>query len=354
MNEKSLSYILESKTYSMTLYNRLNLWCSSRVFLWLALAIVIVGLASCSTDDDRDECCERIRIDFRYSKGAADVFPKYIKNMRHFLFTDDGRFIREIPAATSHLQHLYIPQIEEGAYQLVTLGNADKATVITDLIPGQTRLSDFLLRTQNPQANVVQDDSDPIYWGILSFRAERNKDLRYLCDMSNIHCRLTVTVTWMETQPETDNFILQIREVPSRYRLNPQESTYQYVAGDKTKPETTPDRVVHHFPYVYEEPATLVVHRKEVPRLAGRVKGTFRTLRYTDGRIPYFVLLKADGTAVTKEIHLSEPFALWGWKVSDNIEQEYEIEIYLYDDRMIVHPAANADVLDWVDGGTVG
>ena len=321
----------------------------------LPLVAMILLLSACSTDDYYDICCDDLCIDFRYSRGAKDVFPEYIKNMRHFLFSAEGRFLKEIEADKSHLQHLHIEHIEEGSYKIVTLGNSSAVSHLSALVPKQTNLDDFLLTISNQRSDDKQNDSDPLYWGVCSFLYKRNTTQRYLCDMSNIHCLLTVSVVWKDTQPQADDFIMQIRGVSGTYNLSPEHSSVQYVLGDNLQSIPTIDRVVHRFPYVYEDISRLVVHRKEVPRLAGRVKATIRSLRYTDTSVPYFQLLNMDGTPAMREIHLLKPFKEWGWKISDNIEQNYEIEIALYDDgKIVVRPGGEANILDWIDGGIVG
>ncbi len=330
---------------------RSTLWGIHSLLVTLTLSLLLSG---CSTDDDRDICCEELRIDFRYSRGAKDIFPEHIHSLRHLLFDDAGRFVREIPAVPGNLQRLRISRMEAGHYTLVTLGNVSETTRLSSLISGVSTLEELELHTQHPRSDGSENDADPLYWGMLSFTVERNKVHRYLCDMSNIHCRLVVTVRWRDTQPSgTDPFTLQIREVPGRYALSDVRSSYEYVAGDRQTPVSSAERVVHRFPFVYED-RTLLIHRKDAPRLAGRVRTELRTLRYTDHRIPLLQVYR-NGTPIMKEIDLAKPFALWGWKVNSNIEQVYEIEVELHDDgTVVVRPAAQTNVLDWVDGGSVG
>ncbi|MDI9604882.1 MAG: FimB/Mfa2 family fimbrial subunit [Bacteroidota bacterium] len=324
------------------------------VILILLIALVVLSLlTACNIDDDRDICCEGICIDFRYSKGGGDLFPQFISSMRHFVFDESGILRYTIEGDKTNLQRLSFPSLPVGSYSLITLGNLGAATDLGNPRTGVTRKSEFLLKLNAPRADGYMANGDKLYWGVLDFVSEHNKQHRYLCDMSNIHCRLTVTVRWRDTQPVGDTpFTLQLREVPGQYALDNADAYAILVSGENSSTVSTDTRVVHRFPFVNEETSTLLDHRVEAPRLAGRVRAQFFTLRYTDDRIPLLRVYR-DNAPVMKEIDLSKVFRSWKWEVSDNIEQDYEIEIEILDDGTVIVSSGGAHVLDWIDGGTV-
>ena len=321
--------------------------------LFIALVSLPLMLTACNLDDDGDVCCEGVRIDFRYSKGGGDLFPEFIGSMRHFIFDENGVLINITEGDKTNLQRLSPSFLPAGSYSLVTLGNLGEATDLGEPQIGITRKKDFLLRLSALRPDGYMANGDRLYWGVLDFVSEPKKRHRYLCDMSNIFCRLTVTVRWRDTQPVgSEPFTLQLRGVPRQYALDNSLAYNILVAGDNAGTASTATRVVHSFPSVNEDKASLLNHRVEAPRLAGRVRTRFITLRYTDDRIPLFRVYR-NNVPVMKEIDLSKVFKLWKWKVNDNIEQDYEIEIEIRDDGSVVVSTAGVNVLDWIDGGYV-
>ncbi len=322
-------------------------------FIFLVGLIVLSLLLACNIDDDRDICCEGICIDFRYSKGGGDVFPQFISSMRHFVFDESGVLLHVIEGDETNLQRLSFASLPVGSYSLITLANLGEATDLGNPLTGVTRKSEFLLKLNAPRADGYMANGDKLYWGVLDFVSEHNKQHCYLCDMSNIFCRLTVTVRWRDTQPVGDTpFTLQLREVPGQYALDNDHSYAILVSGENSSTVSTDTRVVHRFPLVNEEASTLLDHRVEAPRLAGRVRARFITLRYTDDRIPLLRVYR-DNAPVMKEIDLSKVFRSWKWEVSNNIEQDYEIEIEILDDGTVIVSSGDAQVLDWIDGGSI-
>ena len=323
----------------------------------LFLCLLLGGfLSGCAMEDERDLCCEDVTIRFRYSKGDRDLFPQYITSLRHFLFDADGKLLRTIDDPQSPKQTLRLGQMPEGAYELVSVANLADAS---HLNPTTRRELELLLHKPHTGINAGIDDlqanGDPLYWGAISFESVRNERHTYLSDLSNIHCRLIVTVRWEGRQPQGETpFLFVIRGVPQRYSLVRERAHAIEVAPFEQALEPF-SRGTHLFPYPYSDPGQLVTHAVEAPYLAGRVRAEFRTLRYTDEVIPYLQIYRSGAPILSKEIHLKEPFRLWKWAVTENIEQVYEIDLTILEDGTVVfNPGGRAKVLDWIDGGTIG
>lgn len=326
---------------------------ASRLKKAYALFLFLCTLFACDVNDPRDICCEDLRIDFRYSKGSQDIFPQHIKAMRHYLFNSRGILYKIIEGNPSNPQQLVMKDVLVGKYSLVSIGNIGKATQISNPQIGTTTLSELLLVLENPRPDGFMANSDLLYWGILDFEAIETKHLRYLCDMSNIHCRLTATIRWKDKAPEGNApYTLELKNIPGQYSLDKQKAYPIYVAGDKQSIKSTKNRVVHSFPKV-EETKNLRTHRVEAPRLAGRVKATLVSLRYTKNRIPIFRLYRS-GTPIIKALDLGKAFKVWKWETDKNIEQDYHIDIeILGDGSVIIKPSGSANVKDWIDGGSI-
>lgn len=309
-------------------------------------------LHSCDIDDDRDECCESLQIDFRYSKGGADLFPQYVEKMKHFIFDANGELYKVVDGEQNNLQELQLGHVQEGHYSLVSIGNLGNATI---LVPQSKSISksNFLLILENLRSDNFMANGDLLYWGILDFEVVKNKRLRYLCDMSNIHCRMTITLRWKGKAPSgKEPYTFELKDIPSEYSLNSKNAYKIHVAGDKKELQTTDSRVVHSFPKV-EENNNLVTHRKEAPYLAGRVRVKIVSLRYTKNRIPILRIYRS-GMAITKELDLSKVFKIWKWETDNNIEQDYKIDVEIQEDgTVIIKPTASLNVKDWIDGGSI-
>ncbi len=324
----------------------------SLLYAFLNILLLSFVLVSCDIDDERDICCESLRIDFRYSKGGADLFPQHIRSMKHYVFDANGQLYTVIEGSKNDLQHLSLGRVPVGVYSLVSLANLGKATLLE---PNESQITktQFLLKLQNLRADNFMANGDLLYWGILNFEAIKNERLRYLCDMSNIHCRMTITLRWKGKVPGgKEPYTFELNGIPAEYNLNIDKAYAIHVAGDKKELVTTNSRVVHSFPKV-EENKNLVNHRKEAPYLAGRVRVKIVSLRYTETRIPKLRIYHK-GLPITKEMDLAKAFKIWKWETDNNIEQDYKIDVEIQEDgTVIIKPTASVNVKDWIDGGSI-
>ncbi|MFA7141090.1 MAG: FimB/Mfa2 family fimbrial subunit [Proteiniphilum sp.] len=167
------------------------------VFVLLAL---FLGFESCETDEENGD---NLTIYVRYCRETfKDDFQRFITQIRYLFFDEDGilqhvvLLQREID---SDLQHLS-PMLPYGRYTLIAIGNREEHSDCEYKV-GFTRMEEVTLATHLRQAGDLQGGCDPMYWGILPFEYAANKPNDYICDMSNIHCRLRVTVRWANHLP---------------------------------------------------------------------------------------------------------------------------------------------------------
>lgn len=318
------------------------------------LSFLFIPLSSCSTDDYRDECCDNLIINFRYSKGGNDVFTDNIHSMTHYLFNSSGILENVFIGGTANnLQRLVINNLFVGKYSLISLGNLGASTNLSNIKRGLTNKSDFLLGLNSSRSDGFMGNGDMLYWGVLDFEVKKSKSLRYLCDMSNIHCIMNITVKWRDEAPNgDDSYILELQDVPGEYSLDNDNAYKIHLSGDNSSNVSAQDRVIHSFPKV-NEVSNIVSHRLEAKYIAGSVKSRFISLRYTKNRIP-ILRIYHKGMALTNGLALSKVFYTWKWETDANIEQVYNIDVeILGDGSVMISPGANASVKDWIDGGSV-
>ncbi|WP_329903460.1 FimB/Mfa2 family fimbrial subunit [Porphyromonas pogonae] len=331
----------------------------------LAGAIVaIFVLGGCSTDDDRDVCCEGVDISIRYVRRVAegDRYRIHIHHSEHFIFDSHGiLFSHTIVTRQPQELHFKPTVLPYGKYTLLVVGNRSTRTAFPFTV-GKTRLSEMLMSINTREqgsADAYYTNGDALYWGIQDFEMTRNRTAHYICDMSNIHCLMRITVKWKRQLPSQPGlYTLQLREVPRAYRMSLHPRVPKIVMNTFSDPKeplftSTVTQVVHSFPLILGD--NPVTHRLHVPISSAMLDAQFMTLRYDDNSIPLFRVLK-DGVPLMKEINLKRFFEEMKWVPSRIPEQIFHliIEIDPVTGSVTVTASGNLSVLDWQDGGTIG
>lgn len=322
-------------------------------FVLISVLLLLTFFWGCSLDDDRDLCCEEVILDYRYVRQETDEYKAFVQVMRHFLFDERGKFLREIPFNHAAPQQIRLLKLPIGTYTVVTIGNATTShTRLTEPVIGVTDLNDFRLAVANVQNDGSFANGDQLFWSTRTFVSEENKRHRYLCDLSNIHCHLFVRVFWHVLPTRDGTYTLQLDGVPLGYRLHPAQAQSMIIrdADPQSGMHPTPNRVIHTFPPMG---SNFGRYRTKVPLYNLELQSEFITLRYTNTKIPIFQLFW-EGEAISPIIDLARAFASWGWRPDEHPEQIYRIEMEILEDgRVVVNQWADASVLDWQDGGLV-
>ncbi len=323
--------------------------CMGALLLLLSLGV----MSSCSLDDELDECCESVTLHYRYVRqDLNDEFRSFIKEMRHFLFDGEGRFLRELPNP-SNRQDLHIGNLSEGDYSVITIANATQAnTTLSQLAASGSTLSEFQLTLNHLLSAETYGNGDELFWNTRKVSVVRNQRRHYICDLSNIHCHLFVRVKWHSLPKHTGDYTMRLMQVPVGYRLEPTLADTLVIRGDgSTDFQSSESRVVHTFPAFN---GNFQSHERVVPLYNLELEGEFVTLRYSDDHIPVLQIFFGD-EAITKPLDLLKAFRAWSWYPNRHPEQIYKIDITIYDDgRVVLNQWAEATVMDWIDGGAVG
>lgn len=323
----------------------------------LLIAGLIVGLLTgCSLDDERDTCNCGLTLHFRYMVSGEDVFSKPISSLRHFLFNGEGDFMREVEHVDVDKQDLYIDEIEDGSYKLVTLANTTEANSALNL-PKEwmTRseglnLQDFRLSLNNIKQDGTYDNADEIFYNEVDFQKAENAKEYYDCDLSNVHCHLRVFLFWNKLPDYTGTFTMRLRDVPADFALSP-DSTMRILGPlDEESLDPTATNAVQRFPV---KMGRLVEHTIEVKPYNFTLDGEFITHRWTNEQMPVLQVFN-QGQPVTKEIDMARVLQAWQISPDSDAVQEYAIQIEVYPDGTSkVTKLATGRVNDWINGGTV-
>lgn len=316
------------------------------------LLLLLLGFGSCNTDGEK---VDNLSIYVRYCRETfKDDFQRYITQIRYLLFDEDGvlQHVSSLQRGVNpDLQHLS-PALPYGRYTLIAIGNYDEHTVC-DYKVGATRLEELTLAIRLQQPDVLQGDCDPICWGILPFEYTANKANDYICDMSNIHCRLRVTVRWANHLPEyRQGYSLHLYNVPGVYGLSPAYRIKLLSDANADPYDSTLSQIVHSFPET--DDTRLLHHGKKVDMYYAELDAEFVTYRYTDDRIPSFRMYHGE-EAMMKEIDLTRFFRIQGWQPSRIAEQNFHVLVVIHPqtDKVTVSSFPQSDVAGWLDGGSI-
>lgn len=325
-----------------------------------ALLLMVIVLGSCSTLDERDECCEEVTLIYRYVRTTTDEYQQFVHTERHFLFDQQGLYVREVPSAPDNRQRVILRQLPIGEYTMVTVGNVSEGyTAMTTLEKGVSRLSDFRLALQqlHSDGSGAFAEAEELFWNSRRFKTELNKRHTYLCDMANIHCHLSVKVTWEDVPPiGSPLFQLELSHLTPGYTMTVVDEQNLHIAGSPpVEPpiHSTRSFVYHQFPYSEFPPSALI--RVDESLRGHELFFSTISLRYLNDRIPSLQLFHEGKRLFTNPIDLTPIFHDWGWFPERSHEQIYRIELHIRKDGMVeVRQWLQATVMDWEDGGTFG
>lgn len=323
------------------------------------LLLSLVGLTSCDMDDPQDLCCKRVDLIYRYvpSPAQGDQYQQEIRGgMRHFLYSGDSIYLREVYAQRDNPQYIRLSNLTPGAYMMLTIANSSPAgTLLEHFEPGAT-LSEAQLRLAKAleQTAGLYQNSEELFYNLRPFRTNGDAPIRYYCDLSNVHCHLQVQVEWEDTPKHLNGaYELRASRIAAAYDLGRWYGEPIVIArgNGHTPTESTLTDVVHHFP---TERGEMITHYQERQFFDMKLYYDLISLRYRDDAVPV-LRLYYQGEPVTTEIDLSKAFKEWRWHPDLMPAQIFRIKILVHPDGSVtVSQWVSANVLDWVDGGTLG
>lgn len=311
--------------------------------VWITICgILALVQCSCSFGDEPSLCPFNVRLEYWYAGSSAEnILPVYVDHIRQYLFDGDGKLI-----ATTTLRGDSIAgwsaDLPEGRYTLVLWGNMGEegkssVQVITD--DKNTLANTALSAGRDNVPPGFRENTERLYYGTASFEVDNKATLRERIYLSHAHAALSVTVHWMEDAPPPEGGTY-------RMRLKGTPDKYDFVSGYES--DTPSGNGIFHIPRIG---GTATYHEtRAAMNYDGEVTGQLVTFRYTSHTHQLWSLWR-NGEQIIRDLDLNSFFSKLPMNMDTNIEQEFDILVTVYKNKIVVSLASASD---WDEGGTLG
>lgn len=328
--------------------------------LFLILMSGIIAIASCTFGDDLDRCPYNVRLEYWYAgSGVENTLPIYVDNLRQYLFDGGGRLLSVTTLRGDSVAN-WQGSLPDGEYTFVLWGNLNDGEKIPETVESNeyikpndnnnetndetNKSNDMNMETmiltshRNGVPPAYRENTDRLYYGITSLTVQNGMTERRRVYLSHAHASLSITVVWQtEEQPGEGIYRMRLKGVPSTYGFTGgmEEAV---PSGDGTYSLPRVDR-----PVTYHETRASLNYEKEV-------MGQFVTFRYTAATHPLWSLW-CNGKQVVKDLDLYRFFQKLPMNMDTNMEQEFDLLVTIYEDKIVV---TQATATDWDEGGAIG
>lgn len=309
--------------------------------LRLLFGILAAVLTGCSFGDEPSVCPYNTRLEYWYAgSNVENTLPTYVDNLRQYLFDSKGALLGTTTLKGDSVA-AWSGNLADGRYTVVLWGNLGETTKAAgdELKTEGASLNDMTLSAVAEGVPPgFRGNTGRLYYGTTTFEVGNGNTSRQRVYLSHAHAALSVTVQWMaDRPPEGGTYRMRLKGIPAEYGFMPQEE------------ETTPGGDgVYHIPRI-GGPITYHETRAAM-NFDDEVTGEFVSFRYTASTHPMWSLWR-DGEQIIRDLDLSIFFAKLPMNMDTNMEQEFDLLITVYEDKIIV---TQATVADWDEGGTIG
>ena len=310
---------------------------------WMICSILAAMLSGCSFGDEPFVCPYNVRMEYWYAGSSTEnTLPTYVDNLRQYLFDAKGNLLATITLKGDSVAG-WNGNLPDGDYTLVLWGNLSDESNANDTIQIQNEndmnMNEMTLSAQ--QTGIppgYRGNTSRLYYGTTAFTLQNGATRRRRVYLSHAHAVLSVTVRWMTGEPPADGiFRMRLKGIPAVYGFTGgNEATIPSGDGQYIIPRITGGITYH------ETRAALSYD--------GEVIGEFVTFRYTASTHQLWSLWK-DGEQIVKDLDLNLFFNKQSVNMDTNMEQEFDLLVSVYDDKIIV---TQATASDWDEGGTIG
>lgn len=317
--------------------------------LFLILISGIFATTSCTFGDDLDRCPYNVRLEYWYAgSGVENTLPIYVDNLRQYLFDGEGRLLSVTTLRGDSVAN-WQGNLPDGEYTFVVWGNLNNGEEIPETTESKgnnetNKTNDMNMETmiltshRNGVPPAYRENTDRLYYGVSSITVRDGMTERHRVYLSHAHASLSITVVWQtEEQPGEGIYRMRLKGVPSTYGFTGgmEEAV---PSGDGTYSLPRVDR-----PVTYHETRASLNYEKEV-------MGQFVTFRYTAATHPLWSLW-CNGKQVVKDLDLYRFFQKLPTNMDTNMEQEFDLLVTIYEDKIVV---TQATATDWDEGGAIG
>ena len=310
---------------------------------WMICSILAAMLSGCSFGDEPFVCPYNVRMEYWYAGSSTEnTLPTYVDNLRQYLFDAKGNLLATITLKGDSVAG-WNGNLPDGDYTLVLWGNLSDESNANETIQIQNEndmnMNEMTLSAQ--QTGIppgYRGNTSRLYYGTTAFTLQNGATRRRRVYLSHAHAVLSVTVRWMTGEPPADGiFRMRLKGIPAVYGFTGgNEATIPSGDGQYIIPRITGGITYH------ETRAALSYD--------GEVIGEFVTFRYTASTHQLWSLWK-DGEQIVKDLDLNLIFNKQSVNMDTNMEQEFDLLVSVYDDKIIV---TQATASDWDEGGTIG
>jgi len=310
---------------------------------WMICSILAAMLSGCSFGDEPSVCPYNVRMEYWYAGSSTEnTLPTYVDNLRQYLFDAKGNLLATITLKGDSVAG-WNGNLPDGDYTLVLWGNLSDESNANETIQIQNEndmnMNEMTLSAQ--QTGIppgYRGNTSRLYYGTTAFTLQNGATRRRRVYLSHAHAVLSVTVRWMTGEPPADGiFRMRLKGIPAVYGFTGgYEATIPSGDGQYIIPRITGGITYH------ETRAALSYD--------GEVIGEFVTFRYTASTHQLWSLWK-DGEQIVKDLDLNLFFNKQSVNMDTNMEQEFDLLVSVYDDKIIV---TQATASDWDEGGTIG
>ena len=310
---------------------------------WMICSILAAMLSGCSLGDEPSVCPYNVRMEYWYAGSSTEnTLPTYVDNLRQYLFDAKGNLLATITLKGDSVAG-WNGNLPDGDYTLVLWGNLSDESNANETIQIQNEndmnMNEMTLSSQ--QTGIppgYRGNTSRLYYGTTAFTLQNGATRRRRVYLSHAHAVLSVTVRWMTGEPPADGiFRMRLKGIPAVYGFTGgNEATIPSGGGQYIIPRITGGITYH------ETRAALSYD--------GEVIGEFVTFRYTASTHQLWSLWR-DGEQIIKDLDLNLFFNKQSVSMDTNMEQEFDLLVSVYDDKIIV---TQATASDWDEGGTIG
>ena len=307
-----------------------------------SLLILLMLLSACSFGDEPGICPYNTRLEYWYAGNSNEnALPVYVDNLRQYLFDKDGKLLAVTTLKGDSVSG-WNTELSSGKYTVVVWGNletegSESVEINTDKT---TELGELTLNgvTGEAVAGEYRGNTGRLYYGMAEVSVEEGTVTRQRIYLSHAHAALSVTVQWMvDAPPEGGTYRMRMTGIPA---------LYGFTKGWET--EIPSGEGVYAVPYIG---STVTRHETRASmNYDGEVVGQFVTFRYTSNTHQLWSLWR-NNEQIIKNIDLYRFFTKLPMNMDQNIEQEFDLLITIYKDKIVVTQATAAD---WDEGGTIG
>lgn len=340
--------------------------CTPLHAVWLIPALLLAALCpgACTFGDGLDPCPYNVKLDYWYAgSGVENTLPVYVDNVRQYIFNGSGALL-DVTTLRGDSVTGWQGNLPDGEYTFVLWANAGDAAKSNERVEdsgdeynnnaiNKKAMEDNNETDNNNAMNMetmtltsrrdgvppgYREDTDRLYYGTVTLTVQGGLAQRRRIYLSHAHASLSVTVVWQtDDKPVEGLYRMRLKGVPAVYGFT--GGTEQEVpSGDGT---FTLPRVER--PVTYHETRAALNYENEVT-------GRFITFRYTASTHPVWSLWR-DGEQIVKDLDLYLFFRKLPMDMNTNMEQEFDLLITVYEDKIVVTQATAAD---WDEGGAIG